>query len=165
MRGGKVRETQTADGAAAPAFENPSRLAERLAEYLGRVADGSVVVDRLTKYPAGFSWRTYSVRLRGYAPAEEAILRVGPPYGLFAPYSAMPEFESLSALADSAVPAPRVYLASDDLTILGAPFFLSEKVAGDTPLPWGAQSQSLEGERRRAIGGRFHRGAGGASQV
>ena len=120
--------------------------------HLGRVAGGRVTVDGLTKYPAGFSWRTYSVRLRGYPPAEEAILCVGPPYGLFALYSAAPEFESLSALADGAVPAPRVYLASDDLSILGAPFFLSEKVEGDTPLPWGTQRQSLEGERRRCSG-------------
>ena len=43
----------------------------------------------------------------------------------------------MSALAASEVPAPRVYLASDDPSILGAPFFLSEKVEGDTPLPWG----------------------------
>jgi len=145
-----VGQAQAKDSAA-PAFENPGRLAERLAEHLGGVVGGRVAVDGLTKYPAGFSWRTYAVRLRGFPPADEAILRVGPPYGLFAPYSAMPEFESLSALAQSRVPAPRVYLASDDLSILGAPFFLSQKVEGDTPLPWGTQSQSLEGERRRQL--------------
>jgi aminoglycoside phosphotransferase (APT) family kinase protein len=143
-----VREAQ-ADGA--PAYENAARLVERLSEYLGGVVGGRVHVDGLTKYPAGFSWRTYSVRLRGFAPADEAILRVGPPYGLFAPYSAMPEFESLGALETSRVPAPRVYLASDDLAILGAPFFLSQKVEGDTPLPWGTQSQKLDGERRHLL--------------
>jgi aminoglycoside phosphotransferase (APT) family kinase protein len=76
-------------------------------------------------------------------------VRVGPPYGLFAPYTAMPEFKSVSALADSRVAAQRVNLASDDLSILGAPFFLSQTVDGDTPLPWGAQSQKLEVERRQ----------------
>jgi aminoglycoside phosphotransferase (APT) family kinase protein len=146
-----VRQAQGADGAATPAFENADSLAERLAEHLSGAVGGRVFVDGLTKYPAGFSWRTYGVRLRGFPPADEAILRVGPPYGLFAPYSAMPEFESLSALADSRVPAPRVYLASDDLSILGAPFFLSQKVEGDTPLPWGTQSQQLEGERRERL--------------
>lgn len=146
-----MQETQEADGAAVPAFENADDLVERLAEYLGRAAGGRVFVDGLTKYPAGFSWRTYGVRLRGFLPADEAILRVGPPYGLFAPYSAIPEFESLSALAESRVPAPRAYLASDDPSILGAPFFLSQKVEGDTPLPWGTQSQKLEGERRQRL--------------
>ncbi|MDE3174771.1 MAG: phosphotransferase family protein [Pseudomonadota bacterium] len=145
-----MREAQAAGGAAA-AFENVGSLAERLAEHLGGVVGGRVHVDGLTKYPAGFSWRTYGVRLRGFPPSREAILRVGPPYGLFAPYSAMPEFESLSALAQSRVPAPRVYLASDDLTIIGAPFFLSQKVEGDTPLPWGTQSQKLEGARRQQL--------------
>jgi len=149
-----VQEAQAAGGAPA-AFENVGSLAERLAEHLGGVVGGRVHVDGLTKYPAGFSWRTYSVRLRGFAAADEAILRVGPPYGLFAPYSAMPEFESLSALEQSRVPAPRVYLASDDLSIIGAPFFLSEKVEGDTPLPWGTQSQNLKGGRRQRLANDF----------
>jgi aminoglycoside phosphotransferase (APT) family kinase protein len=118
---------------------------------LSGVVGGRVSIDGLKKYPAGFSWRTYGVQLRGFPPAEEAIVRVGPPYGLFAPYSAMPEFESLSALESSSVPAPRVYFASDDLTIMGAPFFLSQKVNGDTPLPWGTQGQQREGERRRRL--------------
>ncbi len=67
----------------------------------------------------------------------------------------MPEFDSLSALAASEVPAPRVYLASDDPTILGAPFFLSEKVEGDTPLPWGSQGHALEGARRESLAADF----------
>lgn len=146
-----MRRAQGADGAAAPAFEDAGHLAEKLAEYLSDAVGGRVFIDGLKKYPAGFSWRTYGVRLRGFSAADEAILRVGPPYGLFAPYSAMPEFESLSALENSRVPAPRVYFASDDLSILGAPFFLSQKVEGDTPLPWGTQSQQLEGERRQGL--------------
>ena len=61
----------------------------------------------MTKFPAGFSWITCSVSLSGFPDAKEAILRIGPPYGLFAPYSAMPEFESLTALAASQVPGNR----------------------------------------------------------
>jgi aminoglycoside phosphotransferase (APT) family kinase protein len=146
-----VRQSQGADEAAAPPFENASLLADRLAGYLSAAVGGRVSVEGLKKYPAGFSWRTYSVQLRGFPGADEAILRVGPPYGLFAPYSAMPEFESLSALEHSGVPAPRVYFASDQLSIMGAPFFLSQKVEGDTPLPWGTQSQQLEGDRRQRL--------------
>jgi aminoglycoside phosphotransferase (APT) family kinase protein len=146
-----VRQAQGADTAATSPFENANRLVERLAEYLSAAVGGDVSVEGLKKYPAGFSWRTYGVQLRGFPGVNEAILRVGPPYGLFAPYSAMPEFESLTALEQSSVPAPRVYFASDDPSILGAPFFLSQKVEGDTPLPWGTQSQQLEGERRQRL--------------
>ena len=85
------------------------------------------------------------------------ILRVGPPYGLFAPYSAMPEFESLSALAGRRRSrAAGLSGLSDDPAILGAPFFLSEKVEGDTPLPWGSQGQALEGARRDSLAAGFH---------
>ena len=150
-----VREPQRAAPGDLPAYEEIDRLRARLGAWLGAVAKRPVSVDRVTKFPAGFSWITCAVELSGFPEANEAILRIGPPYGLFAPYSAMPEFESLSALAASEVPAPRVYLASDDLSVLGAPFFLSEKVAGDTPLPWGSQGHSLEGARRQSLAADF----------
>ena len=150
-----MREALGAASADAPAFETVERLRDRLGNYLSATIGRAVSVERVTKYPAGFSWITCGVSLSGFPDAEEAILRVGPPYGLFAPYSAMPEFESLSALVDSAVPAPRVYLASDDPAILGAPFFLSEQVEGDTPLPWGSQGKALEGARRESLAADF----------
>jgi aminoglycoside phosphotransferase (APT) family kinase protein len=150
-----VRESPGAASADAPAFESVERLRKRLGDYLGAAAGRPVSVTDVAKFPAGFSWITCAVSLSGFPDAEEAILRVGPPYGLFAPYSAMPEFESLSALAGGDVPAPRVYLASDDPAILGAPFFLSEKVEGDTPLPWGSQGQALEGARRDSLAADF----------
>ena len=150
-----MREPHGAASEDAPAFETVERLSSRLADYLSIAARRRVSVDRVTKFPAGFSWITCGVSLSGFPDAKEAILRIGPPYGLFAPYSAMPEFESLSALAASEVPAPRVYLASDDPAILGAPFFLSEKVEGDTPLPWGSQGQALERGRRDSLAADF----------
>jgi aminoglycoside phosphotransferase (APT) family kinase protein len=131
-----------------PVFEHVDRLRARLGDYLTRECGAAVTVEHLKKFPAGFSWITYAVRVEGFPPARDIILRVGPPYGLFAPYSAMPEFDSLSALAKSSVPAPRVYCATDDPAVLGAPFFLSQRVEGDTPLPWGSQGQALAGERR-----------------
>ncbi len=150
-----MNETQGATQGEAPAFETAERLRDRLGGYLSEAVGSAVTIERLTKFPAGFSWLTYSVGLRGFPNAEEVILRVGPPYGLFAPYSALPEFESLSALTGSKVPAPRVYFASDDPSILGAPFFLSEKVEGDTPLPWGSQGRNLEGDRRETLAADF----------
>lgn len=150
-----LRERQGATSTATPAFENVDRLRQRLAQYLSSAVGGAVTVEGLTKFPAGFSWITYGVRLSGFRGSREAILRIGPHYGIFAPYSAMPEFESLSALAGGDVPAPRVYFASDDPSILGAPFFVCEKVEGDTPLPWGSQGKSLEGARRESLAADF----------
>ena len=150
-----MREPPGGSSGDAPAFETVARLRCRLGQYLSGAVGRTVSVERVTKFPAGFSWITCEVSLSGFPGANEAILRVGPPYGLFAPYSAMPEFESLSALAASEVPAPRVYLASDDPAILGAPFFLSEKVEGDTPLPWGSQGQTIHGARRESLAADF----------
>lgn len=133
-------------------FEDTAALRSRLGAYLSAQAGSTVVVESLTKFPAGFSWITYGVRVSGYPEARDIILRIGPPYGLFAPYSAMPEFQSLSALKASAVPVPRAFAASDDLSVLGAPFFLCERVDGDTPLPWGGQqSAALDGARRETL--------------
>jgi aminoglycoside phosphotransferase (APT) family kinase protein len=150
-----VGEPQGAGSAEALAFEDGDRLRRRLAEFLSSASGGEVTIEKLSKFPAGFSWITYSARVAGFARAREVILRIGPPYGLFAPYSAMPEFESLTALAASAVPAPRAFFASDDPTILGAPFFICERVEGDTPLPWGAQGQTLDGTRRETLAADF----------
>jgi len=43
---------------------------------------GLFSIERLSKFPAGFSWITYSVTVAGFAKAREVILRIGPPYGL-----------------------------------------------------------------------------------
>jgi aminoglycoside phosphotransferase (APT) family kinase protein len=130
-------------------------LRQRLGEFISHASGAPVAVERLTKFPAGFSWITYGAKLSGFAKSDDVILRIGPPYGLFAPYSAMPEYESLLALEASAVPAPRAYFASDDPAILGAPFFLCETVEGSTPLPWGSRGEALEGARRESLAADF----------
>ena len=150
-----MEETQAARPQSAATFEDVERLRLRLAEYMSSASGGHVIVERLSKFPAGFSWITYGVKLSGFPAAREVILRIGPPYGLFAPYSALPEFESLSAIAGGAIPAPRVYFASDDPSFLGAPFFLCEKVEGDTPLPRGSQVQALGSARRESLAADF----------
>jgi len=147
-----TRETAGSAAARTRLFEDVGALGERLAAYLSQQTGSEVRVAKLTKFPAGFSWITYGVEAEGYAPASRLILRIGPPYGLFAPYSAMPEFHSLHALQASAVPVPRAFLASDDSSIFGAPFFLCERVDGDTPLPWGGEGAvPLEGARRQSL--------------
>jgi aminoglycoside phosphotransferase (APT) family kinase protein len=132
-------------------FEDPTELQAAVGRFLSADAGRPVVVEGLQKFPAGFSWITYGVRLQGHPRANDMILRIGPPYGLFAPYSAMPEYQSLSALEGSGVPLPRAFAASDDPSILGAPFFFCERVAGDTPLPWGGTDGPMDASRRETL--------------
>lgn len=128
------------------------KLSDHLAAALGR----PVPVSALRRFPSGFSWITYgcTIDAPGIHGCTDLILRLGPANGLFAPYSAKPQHAVLMALEGSAVPAPRSFLWSDDPAILGAPFFLSERSPGDTPIPWG-DDPSMTGERLESLGGQF----------
>ena len=116
--------------------EGPIR--ERLAAYLHGRTGRSWTLGAFTRYAVGFSWITYgfAAREQGAADEQGLILRIGPPYGLFAPYSALPQHAALKLLEGTKVPVPRSYWWSDDAAILGAPFFISERVAGSAPVPW-----------------------------
>lgn len=117
-----------------PAFQR--KLEGFLQTHWGR----PVVVSDFHRFPSGMSWITIAFTARagqGDAKAQRLILRVGDPAGILAPYRAAPEFQSLSALAGvPGLPIPRVHAFSEDASILGAPFIVSEWVAGDTPRPF-----------------------------
>jgi aminoglycoside phosphotransferase (APT) family kinase protein len=107
----------------------------------------------------GFSWLTYAVPvtgLPGREGAHELILRLGPDYGLFAPYSAAPQVLAMQSLEGSAVPLPRAYWSSDDASVFGAPFMFCEKVSGDAVVPWvSANEPGLEDGYRRRLAEQF----------
>ena len=129
-------------------------LAARVADYLSRQVGHAVTVGRIKRFPVGFSWLTFAVPvsgLKGPGDAQELILRLGPDYGLFAPYSAGPQVMAMQSLEGSAVPLPRAFWSSDDPAILGAPFMFCEKVSGDAVVPWVSASEPPldEGYRRR----------------
>lgn len=136
-------------------LSDDARLRERLADYLAARTGRCWTLGAFTRYAVGFSWITY-----GFTASEEGqperglILRLGPPYGLFAPYSARPQFDALKALEGGRVPVPRAFWWSDDATILGAPFFVSEKMPGIATVPWG-EGKGFEEEYRKNIGGQF----------
>jgi aminoglycoside phosphotransferase (APT) family kinase protein len=138
--------------------ESPAELASRLREYLEAQTGRSWTVGPLTRYAVGFSWITYGFDAReaGDETDRGLILRLGPPYGLFAPYSAKPQFDALRTLEGRGVPAPRVYWRSDDAAILGAPFFISERVAGSAPVPWAnGRDGGFEPGYREQLGAQF----------
>jgi aminoglycoside phosphotransferase (APT) family kinase protein len=120
---------------------SPEALSDRLGGFLQALWRRPVRLDGWRRYPAGFSWIT--IGFRASPPADAAgetldlILRVGDPRGLLAPYRAEPEFRALEALQGvPGLPVPRVLAYSDDASVIGAPFLVTARVDGDTPMPW-----------------------------
>lgn len=115
-------------------------VAKNLSAYLRGQLRTEVTVSGLKRYTVGFSWITYGFeaawRDETGPRRQSLIVRIGPPKGLFAPYSALPQFAALEALHGSGVPVPRAYWWSDEHDAFGAPFFICEKIAGEAPLPW-----------------------------
>ena len=129
-----------------------TRLEGLLGAHLGR----AVAIKELKRFSTGFSWITYgfSIDGAGIDGITELVLRIGPGNGLYAPYSALPQFQVLRALEDSAVPAPRALLWSDDAEVFGDPWFVAEKSAGESPIPWTSHRES-DPARRDALGIQF----------
>ena len=134
-------------------------LASKVAAYLSQQVGRPVTVGTIRRFPVGFSWLTFAVPVRGLPgpdDAQELILRLGPDYGLFAPYSAEPQVLAMRSLEGSAVPLPRAYWSSDAPSILGAPFLFCDKVSGAAVVPWvPAGSPGLEQGYRRRLGEQF----------
>ncbi len=134
-------------------------LARRIAQYLTGEAGRRIEVGTIRRFPVGFSWLTFAVPVRGLdgdGTQRELILRLGPDYGLFAPYSARPQVLAMRSLEGSAVPVPRAFWSSDDPTILGAPFLFCEKAQGEAVVPWvSANEPGLEEGLRRRLGEQF----------
>ncbi|MBL8582259.1 MAG: phosphotransferase family protein [Rhizobiaceae bacterium] len=131
-----------------------------LAEFIRGETGGPVEIGPLNRFTVGFSWVTYGFRAQwneaGRPIERDLILRAGPPSGIFGPYRAYPEFVTLHALADSAVPVPRVYWFSDDPSILGAPFFVASLMPGDAPIPWTKDGgPAFADDRRVRLGTQF----------
>ena len=133
-----MADSETGPGGHVAGIPDAPALKKRFERFLTGQGGAPATVTDMRQFPAGFSWITYGCRVERDDRSSELILRLGPPNGLFAPYSAAPQFLALEALAGSGVPVPGVESWSDDPSILGAPFFVSEKVAGSTPEPWGS---------------------------
>jgi len=81
----------------------------------------------IEQFPSGFSNLTYALR----AGASEWVMR-RPPMGaaVRGGHDMAREFRILSALAAAGIRAPRPVLLCDDVSVLGAPFYLMERVRG-----------------------------------
>jgi aminoglycoside phosphotransferase (APT) family kinase protein len=103
-----------------------AEMAERLSAWLAAAAPVGVTVRRLAE---GHSNLTYVVSVGG----RELILR-RPPAGPLLPtaHDVVREYRVLDLLARSDVPVrvPPVVAVCEDVTVLGAPFYLMERAAG-----------------------------------
>ena len=134
-------------------------LARRIAVYLEQQVGHAVQVGTIRRFAVGFSWLTFAVPVTGLAgpsDEQELILRLGPDYGLFAPYSAKPQVLAMRSLEGGAVPVPRAYWSSDDAEVFGAPFLFCEKASGQAVVPWvSAYEPGLEDGYRRRLAEQF----------
>jgi aminoglycoside phosphotransferase (APT) family kinase protein len=112
---------------------DPVALEGYLREHLpGHAGDGRATAEtrrsiEIERHVAGHSNETFFVRLDG----REWVLR-RPPRGAFLPtaHDVTREYRVLSALAGTPVRAPRPILSCQDTSVIGAPFYLMERVDG-----------------------------------
>lgn len=125
-----------------------------LAAHLGEKFEDEIEIDRFSRKSSGFSWITYSFVARSSSgSARKLILRVGPPNGLFAPYSVLPQVYSLQSLASSRVPVPAMVSFDNEGGKIGFPFFVCEYVDGEALAPWSASDR--DETHRRDIAAQF----------
>lgn len=116
-----------------------ARLTPWLAVIVGeRLAD-------VSRYPGGQSNPTYRVDL----PAGSFVLR-RKPFGPLLPsaHAIEREFALISALHPTGYPVPRPVALCEDAGVIGAPFYLMERVAGRTI--WDGSMPDMTPDQRRA---------------
>jgi len=98
----------------------------KLHDYLSDRVEGEGPFD-ISRHIAGHSNETFFIG-RG---EHKWVLR-RPPAAVYLPtaHDVMREYKVLSALAVTSVRAPKVVLACDDVSVIGAPFYLMERVEG-----------------------------------
>jgi aminoglycoside phosphotransferase (APT) family kinase protein len=138
---------------------SPQALGPRLVAFLESRWQRPVRLDGWRRFPAGFSWITIGFRAtppKGEGEPLDLILRIGDPRGLLAPYRAEPEFRALEALQKvSQLPVPAVVAFSDDASIIGAPFLITGRVDGDTPMPWKGAAELRGSQHNDSLGRDF----------
>lgn len=105
------------------------RLSQWLASTLGDAAAGGVEVEQ---FPSGHSNLTYLVRMLDAAGATRELVLRRPPFGnkVKSAHDMGREHRLLSVLHAHFAKAPRVVASCDDESVLGAPFYLMERLSG-----------------------------------
>jgi aminoglycoside phosphotransferase (APT) family kinase protein len=115
---------------------DPHELEQRLAQFIAhQLGVGSVTIANLRRLPGGASRETWSLDVScehdGKRISMPLVLRRDLPTRP-AQTSRRDEFLLLQAAHADGVPVPKVHWLGDDAETLGAPFFLMERVEGET---------------------------------
>ena len=130
----------------------PGLDVDRLREFLDGSCPGLVNGPLQARViPGGKSNLTYEV-----SDGEHAWIVRRPPLGhvLATAHDMSREYRVIGALGPTDVPVPITYALCTDLEVIGAPFYVMEKVEG-TPYREAAELERLGAERTRTISGRM----------
>lgn len=144
--------TDTRPDDLAPQGDPPGLPLDRLRSFLDREVPGLLDGPLTGRVVAGGkSNLTYEV-----GDGTSTVIVRRPPLGhvLATAHDMVREHRVISALRDTAVPVPRTYAVCEDSDVIGAPFYVMERVAG-TPYRFEAQLRPLGAERVRAISERM----------
>ncbi len=99
-----------------------------LGRYLAEHVAGNDAPLLVEKHSAGFSNETFYITRGG----QHWVLR-RPPRGVFLPtaHDVVREYRVMRALQDAKVRVPRMVVACTDSSVIGAPFYVMERVAGE----------------------------------
>jgi aminoglycoside phosphotransferase (APT) family kinase protein len=121
-------------------------MEERIHAYLQKKLPQARDLELLhfRRHTEGWSWETFSFDARWREDGRELqqgyVLRKEPDKaGVVGKYDTFAQFTVLRALEDTPVAAPRVFWYELGRDVLGAPFFVMEKVEGEIPLPWAGE--------------------------
>jgi aminoglycoside phosphotransferase (APT) family kinase protein len=106
-------------------------LADLLARRISALAGGDVAVEHLRRLTAGASRETWSFTAAGAGGRRELVLRRDPP-GADRPEGMAREAAAIAAAATAGVPVPPLVDSCTDPAVLGAPYLVTEHVAGET---------------------------------
>jgi aminoglycoside phosphotransferase (APT) family kinase protein len=114
----------------------PKEMAERLADFIARQGSfASVKIENLKRMPGGASRETWSFDATietGGSPNRRALVLRRDPGAHKIDTSRRHEFLVLSAAHEEGVPVPEVLWLGEDPAVLGAPFFIMERIDGET---------------------------------
>jgi aminoglycoside phosphotransferase (APT) family kinase protein len=142
--------TSTADTSQDP----PGLDLTRLADWLATLPDKAVLPGKAVTWPlkaallaGGKSNLTYEV-----SGGEHSWVLRRPPLGhvLATAHDMAREYRVMSALQDTSVPVPKTYALCQDADVIGAPFYLMERVEG-TAYRWASQLEPLGPGRTRKV--------------
>jgi aminoglycoside phosphotransferase (APT) family kinase protein len=133
-----------------PVGADPAVVGPYLAKALGDEKWRSVSVELIV---SGLSNLTYVVTPEG-SPAADAVILRRPPTGavLATAHDMAREHRVISALGPTAVPVPRTLHMCADASVLGAPFYVMERVVGVHVVREFPPGYADEPEQRRAVG-------------